>query len=111
MKNLKKTSKKFFQVALILIACFCFTSCMTLNHTVGTGAQNKSTPIASKNAWYILWGLVPLNADAVDGGKMAAAANAGSNYTIESQSTIVNFLLNILTSEITVYSQNVKIYK
>ena len=89
---------------LLAIAAISLSSCMTLSHQVGSGAQgnNKDT----KRQWYIIYGLVPLNK--VDSKQMS---NNATNYTVKSEITPVDFLLNIFTSFVTVYSQTVTVTK
>ena len=98
--------------ALRLMLCLSFlamplSGCFTLNHTVGNGGQG--TEVASNRQWYILWGLIPLNN--VDGEKMALEKNLTNNYTVKSQMSFVDCLLNIITGIVTVYGQTVSVSK
>lgn len=98
--------------ALRLALCLCFlavplSGCFTLNHTVGNGGSGQE--VASNRQWYILWGLIPLNK--VDGEKMALENNLTNNYTVTSQMSFVDVLLNIITSTVTVYGQTVRVTK
>ena len=86
--------------AITLSLCAVFLSvtlggCFTFRHTVGNGGTGQ-TSVAQKQ-WFILWGLVPLNN--VDGGKLAAGA---TDYTVQTQLSIVDFLISIVTQWITV---------
>jgi hypothetical protein len=54
-----------------------FSSCYTLTHTVGSGGSGGEK--IEKRAWYVLWGLVPLNT--VESKAMAGNA---TNYTVTS---------------------------
>jgi hypothetical protein len=72
-------------------------------HTVGKGG---SRPAAEARQWYILWGLVPLNH--IDGGRMAGGA---SDYTIKTQQSFVDVLINIFTGYISIYSRSVWVLK
>jgi len=99
--------------SIFVLFCVGFLSlplsgCMTLQHTVGNGGTD-TTQVASDRQWYILWGLVPLNN--VDGGKLAKANNVNNNYTVKSQISFVDGLLNILTGLVTVYGQTVSVTK
>lgn len=98
--------------ALCLVLCCGFLSislsgCFTLNHTVGNGGSGQE--VASNREWYILWGLIPLNK--VDGEKMALENNLTNNYTVTSQMSFVDCLLNIVTGWVSVYGQTVKVTK
>lgn len=97
---------------LCLLLCMSFVSitlsgCFTLNHTVGNGGSGQE--VSSNREWYILWGLVPLNK--VDGEKMALENNLTNNYTVTSQMSFVDCLLNIVTGWVSVYGQTVKVTK
>ena len=97
---------------LRLTLCLCvlavpLSGCLTLNHTVGNGGSGQE--VASNREWYILWGLIPLNK--VDGEKMALENNLTNNYTVTSQMSFLDVLLNIITGTVTVYGQTVKVTK
>jgi|SRR5579859_1911812 len=98
--------------ALRLLLCIGVLSvplsgCYTLQHTVGNGGSGQE--VASNREWYILWGLIPLNK--VDGEKMAVENNLTNNYTIKSQMSFIDVLLNIVTGIVTVYGQTVSVSK
>jgi len=97
---MKKKASLFF--AGILIAAS-LSSCMSLTHTVGSGGYGESE---SKRQWYVLWGLVPINE--VDSKQMAGGAE---NYTVKSSITPLDFVINIFTGLVTVYSQTVEVKK
>jgi hypothetical protein len=78
--------------------------CFTLNHVVGDGA--KGNTVVDARQWYILWGLVPLNT--VDSKTMAGGVK---DYTVKSQHTVLDFVMNIFTGFVTVYSQTVEVRK
>ena len=98
--------KNFRTKLTILIAILAITlsSCMTLTHQVGSGAQSNNAN--TKRQWYILFGLVPLNK--VDSKQLS---NNSVNYTVKSAITPVDFILNIFTSSVTIYSQTVTVTK
>lgn len=98
--------KKFQSKIAILVAILAITlsSCMSLSHQVGSGAQGNSKE--TKRQWYIIYGLVPINK--VDSKQMS---NNASNYTVKSEITPVDFILNMFTSVVTVYSQTVTVTK
>ena len=90
--------------AVLLVATL--SGCSTLNHNIGSGAPN-GTEVASDRQWYILWGLVPLNN--VDGGQMAKSKGLSNNYTIQSQTTFLDGIINFITSIVTVSGQTVRV--
>jgi hypothetical protein len=94
---------KKLSLALALVVMI-FSSCYTLNHTVGSGGSGGEK--VEKRAWYILFGLVPLNT--VESKAMAGNA---TNYTITSSHTVVDVLLNIVTGIVTIGSQTVTVQK
>jgi len=100
-------SKTFRLLLCAGFLAFPLSGCMTLNHTVGTGGQG--TEVAQNRQWYILWGLVPLNK--VDGEKMALENNLTNNYTVKSQMSFIDVLLNIITGTVSVYGQTVSVSK
>ena len=81
-----------------------FSSCMTLTHTVGTGGKGGEK--IEKRAWYILFGLVPLNT--VESKAMAGNA---TDYTVVTQRSALDVIINIFTGIITVASQTVTVQK
>ena len=87
-----------------LALCAALSSCYSLDHRVGAGATNGVS--VEERQWYILWGLVPLNT--VDSHSMAAGA---TDYDVNSEITALDFLFNIVTSFVTVYSQTVTVTK
>jgi hypothetical protein len=89
---------------LVAILAISLSSCMSLSHQVGSGSQGNSKE--TKRQWYIIYGLVPINK--VDSKQMS---NNATNYTVKSEITPVDFVLNIFTSIVTVYSQTVTVTK
>ncbi len=89
---------------LLLLFCIIFSlsSCMTLSHDVGKGAQGNVT--YTKRQVYLLWGLIPIGN--VDTQKMAKGA---TDYTIESKINFLDFLIAIPGSIITLKTQTVKV--
>lgn len=87
---------------LMLFAVAVSSGCMAHTHVVGDGANSGVTDEARQ--WYILWGLVPIND--VDTNQMAAGQD---DYTIETEITPLDFVINIFTSFITVYSRTVTV--
>ncbi len=97
MKNSKLIVAALF-LALIM------TSCMTLEHTVGTGA--KGDTVVEKKQWYALWGAIPINK--VDSKEMAAGA---TNYTIKTQYKFVDYVITYFTQIATICVQTVEVRK
>lgn len=81
-----------------------FSSCYTLTHTVGSGGSGGEK--IEKRAWYILWGLVPLNTV-----ESKALAGNATNYTVTSSHTALDVLINIVTGIVTIGSQTVTVQK
>lgn len=96
--------RKLKIIILFLALTAATSSCMSLTHVVGDGAQSGSTVV--KKQWYALWGLAPLGQ--VDSKVMAGGA---SNYTITSKITFTDWFLNIFTGIVTIYSQTVEVKK
>ncbi len=95
--------------SLILLFCLVvlvlpMAGCMAHTHIVGNGGSSGES--VEQWQWYAIWGLVPLNN--VDTREMAGGA---SDYTIKTQMSIVNIILNIFTEYITVESRTVTVTK
>jgi hypothetical protein len=96
--------KRFTAILMILVFAFVMVGCMANVHKVGNGAQGFDK--MEKRQWYILWGLVPLND--VDTQNMAGDA---MDYTIKTEHTPLDIVMNIFTGYITVYSRTVTVTK
>jgi hypothetical protein len=94
---------KKISLALALVVVL-FSSCYTLTHTVGTGGSGGEK--VEKRAWYVLWGLVPLNTV-----ESKALAGNATNYTVTTSHTVVDVLINIVTGLVTIGSQTVSVQK
>lgn len=96
MKNLVK--KAFVMITLVSS----LSSCFSMEHTVGQGAQGAQ--MNTSRQWYVLWGLVPINK--VDS---KAMANDSENYTVKTEITPLDFVINAVTGVVSVYSQSVEV--
>lgn len=97
--------KRFVLAFCLIASTFMMSGCYTLNHNVGTGASPDSPKVAGARQWYVLWGLVPINH--VDGGAMAKEKGLSTNYTIKSQMSVLDFIINCFTNFVTVQSRSV----
>ncbi len=79
-------------------------ACSAHVHQVGTGPQTGQTIEARQ--WYILWGLIPLNE--INTQQMAGGAN---NYEIATELGVLDVIITMFTSAVTVYSRTVKVTK
>jgi tetratricopeptide repeat protein/Bor protein len=99
--------KKAVLFLLCLTVLFApLSGCYTMNNTIGSGAPDGA-PVAEDRQWFLLWGLLPLNN--VDGGQMAQAKGLRTNYTIQTQQSFIDVILNIFTGFVSVYSRDVKV--
>lgn len=96
--------KKVKSLLLVAVMAITFSSCYTLNHTVGNGAQTGVT--MQQKQWYALWGAVPLND--VDTKAMAGGA---TDYNIKSQIKFVDYVISAFTSIVTINVQTVEVTK
>lgn len=87
-----------FLVVVMLVS----TGCMTHKHVIGAGP--KTGAVEQERAWYILWGLVPLNN--VDTKVMAKGA---TDYEIKTEQAVLDVIINIFTGFVTVYSRTVEV--
>ncbi len=96
--------RKVLAVLLIAAMCFAATGCYTFNHQVGKGPQKGIS--TEKKQWFILWGLVPLTE--VDSQAMAGGAE---DYTVQTQQSVVDVVIGLITGWATIYPQTVKVTK
>jgi hypothetical protein len=96
--------KAVVAVFLILILAIVLVGCEAHTHYIGKGAQSNVKN--QERQWYILFGLVPLNK--IDTRDMAGQA---ADYTIKTQQSFLDIVLNIFTSSVTVYSRTVTVTK
>lgn len=95
--------KKAF-LALLSVAVLTTTSCYSLHHTVGTGAQGAAE--TEERQWYALWGLVPL-------GKIDSKSLAGTatNYSVHTEWSFLDIVINIFTGFVTITSRTITVTK
>jgi hypothetical protein len=98
------TKTKFTSILLVLFLAMSASSCYTLNHTVGKGAQGSDEK--EHRVWFALWGLIPLGE--FDSKQLAGDAN---NYTVKTQVSPVDFLISIFTGWVTIYPRTVTVTK
>ena len=89
---------------LLIVGILFVIGCAAHVHQVGNGAQGNETMAARQ--WYVLWGLVPINN--VDTNMMAGQT---ADYEITTSITPVDFIINVFTSAVTVYSRTVIVQK
>ena len=94
-------------VALSLVAVMALTSagCFVQRHDVGAGATAGEE--REFNQWFVLWGLVPITQVEDDAEQFAGA----TDYTVVSEFTPIDCLINIFTSFVTVYRKTITIEK
>ena len=93
-------------VILLCVGALIFTmvGCAGHVHQVGKGAQGNQ--IIETRQWYILFGLVPLNE--VDTAQIAGDA---TDYTIVTEQSALDVVMNIFTSYISVVSRTITVTK
>lgn len=97
-----RTKCTSFASTMVLLFTLCMAGCTAHTHIVGTGGTTGE--VVEERQWYILWGLVPIND--VDSNAMAAGAE---NYTIETEQSALDVIINIFTGVITVNSRTVTV--
>ena len=96
--------KRICMLTVLLLTCAIFLGCAAHIHQVGSGAQgNNSTELRQ---WYVLWGLVPINN--VDTHAMAGDA---ADYTIKTEQSALDVIINLFTTAVTVTSRTVTVTK
>lgn len=94
--------KKLLALACALALTPSLSGCYTLEHTVGRGAQGGHEE--SERQWFILYGLVPLNE--VDSQDLAGDAK---DYDVETEQTVSDVLINLLTGFVSIFSRTVTV--
>ena len=89
---------------IMLVTIIALVGCSANIHQVGKGAQGGD--VIEARQWYILFGLVPLNE--VNTNQMAGDA---ADYEIKTEQSGLDILMNIFTSNISIYSRTVTVTK
>jgi hypothetical protein len=89
---------------LVVVMSCLFCSCYSTLNIAGTGASKSE--VVKKKQWYALWGLVQINH--VDPKELVGDAG---NYSVKTEFTFNDVLLNIFTSLISIESKTVTIIK
>ena len=89
--------------AVLMLAVMMFmVGCAAHTHVVGNGAQGNE--VTQQRQWYVLFGLVPINN--VDTEQMAAGT---ADYTIKTEQSALDVIINIFTSAVSVCSRTVTV--
>jgi hypothetical protein len=97
--------KRAISTFLLVMFLMLFVSgCMTNIHTVGKGGSNSETVIDRQ--WYVLWGLVPINAV-----NTKTMAGGSSNYTIKTEQSPIDVVINCVAGFVTVSCRSVSVTK
>lgn len=99
---MKQKILTFLFTAFLLCTMVVSSGCQAHRHVVGNGGGDGTEMEARQ--WYVLWGLVPIND--VDTSEMVEGA---TNYTIETEISPLDFVINIFTGIVTVYSRTVTV--
>lgn len=91
---------------LVLLSCtvLILAACSAHVHVIGSGGQGNA--VLEQRQWYVLFGLVPINN--VDTKVMAGTAD---NYTIRTEQSALDVVINIFTGLVSVYSRTVTVTK
>jgi hypothetical protein len=96
--------RKLASVAILALVVMMLVGCAAHTHIVGTGPAGSDVVV--KRQWYAIWGLVPINQ--VDSGAMAAGA---TNYSIHTEASFLDVIINIFTQYVTITSRTVTVTK
>jgi len=95
------------QILKLIVVSFIFiflVGCAAHIHKVGDGGKNVEFMEARQ--WYALWGLIPIND--VNSAEMAGQAQ---DYTIKTETSAIDVIINIFTSYVSVTSRTVTVSK
>ncbi len=96
-------------IAMALVACVLLTTatgCFTQSVPFGSGGTGASEQ--EFNQWFVLWGLVPITEIEED---VTAAIGGTTDYTLTSEFTPIDCVINIFTSVVTVYRKSMIVEK
>ena len=100
------------KLALLILIIFTLstTGCITMK--VGGKAQlapstEEGTKVAEKRCWFILFGLIPLTDNSIDGSIPATA----KKIRVETKWTFLDIVMNIFTEVLTIISFTAEIYE
>jgi hypothetical protein len=96
--------KKVIALLLTGVLMLMLVGCAAHIHKVGKGAQGNE--MIEKRQWYALFGLIPINEV-----KTEEMAGNAKDYTITTQQSVMDVILNIFTSYVTVQSRTVTVEK
>jgi hypothetical protein len=97
-------NKRFVLVVAMVIILGLLMGCAAHIHKIGQGAQGAQKVEARQ--WYVLWGLVPIN----DVNTLNMSDGA-TDYTIKTEQSALDVLINIFTGYISVVSRTVTVTK
>ena len=93
----RATSCAVAGLVLLTSATGCFTQSVEYG-SGGTGASEQEF-----NQWFALWGLVPITQIEDD---VEAAVGSSTDYTLTSEFTEIDCVINIFTSFVTIYRKS-----
>ena len=93
--------KKVGAVFMLAVMMF-MVGCAAHTHVVGNGAQGNE--VTQQRQWYVLFGLIPINN--VDTEQIAQGT---ADYTIKTEQSALDVIINIFTGMVSVYSRTVTI--
>jgi len=96
--------KNLFKLAIVTVILVSLMGCAAHVHKIGNGPQTGM--IEQERQWYVLWGLVPINN--VETEVMAVGA---VDYSIKTEASALDVIINIFTGMVTVYSRTVTVEK
>lgn len=91
-------------VAALVVMAGLLAGCAAHTHKIGTGVQG-SQKVAARQ-WYVLWGLVPINQENTD-----LLAEGAKNYTIKTEQSALDVIINLFIGYVSVVSRTVTITK
>ena len=96
--------KSRFLLLGVLAVLVVFMGCMAHVHTIGNGPKGSEQVVAKQ--WYALWGLIPISV--VDTHVMAGGTK---NYEIKTETSVVDFVITMFTSCVTINCRTVTVTK
>lgn len=96
--------KKLVVLSLVAVLALANVGCFVQKHDVGQGATGGEE--REFNQWFILWGLVPITQIEDD---VESAYAGATDYTVTSQFTPLDCVINFFTSFVTIYRKSITV--
>jgi hypothetical protein len=108
----KKMNRKRRWIAVLLLLALTTSTIGCITIKIGGKAQlapstEEGTKVAEKRCWFILFGLIPLNENAIDN----YLPETAKKVRVETKWTFLDIVMNLFTELVTIVSFTAEIYE